>query len=90
MIDPSQFGPQQAAPPQEAGADSADSGKEILKQIIALVSRYQDQEQSEQNLLGAEQVRTLVQKILANEEKSQDDLLQGKMSPAAIRGALGG
>lgn len=74
------------APPPEGGGPISD----LLRQILSLAGQYKDQEQSEQNILLIEQVTTQVQKILANEEKEADDLLQGKMSPSAVRSAVSG
>ena len=54
------------------------------KQILGLAQAYQDQESSEQNILLIEQLRTLCQKILAEEEKEGFDLMQGKASPKAL------
>lgn len=98
------FGPPQGAPPMppEAFASMAGDGQEapapegggpisdLLRQMLSLARQYKDQEQSEQNILLIEQVTTQVQKILANEEKEADDLLQGKMSPSAVRSAVSG
>jgi hypothetical protein len=78
-----QFGngaPPEAPPPEQGGDVSA-----ILNQILDLAGQYRDQEQDQGNLLLVEQLRTIAQKILANEQKMADDLMQGKASPQAIR-----
>ena len=71
-------------PPQESGADP-----ELLQQILDLFDSYRQNQQSQQNLLMAEKARTLVQQILASEEKEMDGMLQGKLSPGAIRRMAG-
>jgi hypothetical protein len=57
----------------------------ILQGILDLAEQYRAQEDDQQNLLLVEQLRTLAQKILANEQKMGDDLMQGKASPQALR-----
>lgn len=71
-------------------APEGDSGASIVKQIISLVRQYAEQEEDEQNVLSAEKITTMLQQILANEQKEKDGMLQGKMSPAAMRKAYGG
>lgn len=62
----------------------------ILEQILSLADRYRQQEQSQQNLLLVEKLRTIAQQILAAEEKEMDGMLQGKMTPSAVRRFAGG
>lgn len=69
-------------PPQQ---DTPSNPSDILRQILDLADEYRQQEQSDQNLLLVEQLRTIAQKILANEESDADGLLQGKATPRAIR-----
>lgn len=74
-------------PPPEGGppaAPEAGRASDILKTILALAQQYADQENSQQNILLIEQLRTLCQKILAEEEKEAHDLMQGKVSPKAM------
>lgn len=69
-------------PEQEAGGGSA---SDILRSILDLADAYRQQEKTEQNILMMEQARTLIQKILANEEADGESLMQGKISPRALR-----
>lgn len=73
--------PPEPPPEQAQGAGRA---SDILKAILGLASEYSAQENSEQNILLIEQLRTLCQKILAEEEKEGHDLMQGKVTPKAI------
>jgi len=57
----------------------------ILREILDLAGLYRDQESDEQNLLLVEKLRTIAQQILANEQKEADGMLQGKLSPSAVR-----
>ena len=61
-----------------------------MRQAIATVRQYIDSEQDDEDKMAGEKVTSLLQQILAKQQKEQDGLLQGKMSPGAIRGALGG
>lgn len=72
--------------PQDAAPAPAD-GPGILKQMLDLADEYRQQEEDEVDLLAIEKVRTLVQQLLANNQKMSDDLMQGKASPAALRKA---
>lgn len=78
--------PMEAPPPEEmAPPDGPQSASDLLKAILALASDYGAQEQSQQNLLLVEKLRTIAQQILANEEKEDEGLMQGKFSPSALR-----
>jgi hypothetical protein len=63
---------------------------DILREILDLADEYRQQEESDQNLLLVEQLRTIAQKILANEEKEDEGLMQGKLAPGAVRRAVSG
>jgi hypothetical protein len=73
-------------PPEEAPSGPV---SDLLRQILDLADEYRGQEESDQNLLLVEQLRTIAQKILANEEKEDEGLMQGKLSPGAVRRAVG-
>ena len=77
-------GPPPMAPPEPPQAP-AGGASEILQGILELADAYRQQEDSQQNLLLVEQLRTIAQKILANEEKEDEGLMQGKFSPSALR-----
>lgn len=70
---------------QQYGQGSLEDVKSILAEMLQLADEFRQQEGDQANLLAMEQVRTLVQKILAAEQKNEDDLTQGKASPSAIR-----
>ena len=70
-------------PAPEGDGDAAD----LIRQALELVRQYAAQEQSEQGTLDAEKITTLLQQILANEEKELEDAMQGKASPRMLRSA---
>jgi hypothetical protein len=78
----------QAGPPEpEAeGGDASD----LIRQALELVRQYAAQEQSEQGTLDAEKITSLLQAILAAEEKELDDAMAGKASPRMLRQAYAG
>jgi len=82
---PPPMGPPAMGPPPTGDQGAAPDAADLLRQILDLADEYRQQEDSDQNLLLVEQLRTIAQKILANEEKQHDDALQGKLSPSAIR-----
>lgn len=75
----------QGPPPPDDPAGGAGQASDLLRQILDLADEYRQQEQSDQNIALVEQLRTIAAKILANEEKEKDDMLGGKINPAAIR-----
>lgn len=83
------FGPDPAAVPSPAPPTDSD-GLDLLREAINLVRLYIAQEADEQRKLSAAEVASKLQRILAEDERQQDDLLRGKLSPRAIRNALGG
>lgn len=87
MIDPAAMmgGPPQAPLEEEEPGDVTD----IIREALDLVRQYADQEQDEQNILLAEKISTQLQTILANEEKDQMGMLQGKASPRLLKQAYG-
>ena len=79
-----QAGPeQQMAPPEQPSGGGSPS--EVLRQILQLCDQYRQVEQDDIDLLEIEKISTQVQNLLANQAKEQDDLLQGKASPRALR-----
>ena len=75
--------------PAEPDAPAAD-GPQLLRDAIDVIREYLSVEQDDEDKAVAEQVTTLIQKLLAKQQKEQDGLLQGKMSPGAVRRALSG
>lgn len=71
------------APPEQQS--SGGSPSEVLRQILQLCDQYRQVEQDDIDLLEIEKISTQVQNLLANQQKEQDDLLQGKASPRALR-----
>lgn len=78
------------APAPEAPAPEGGDASELIRQALELVRQYAQQEESEQGTLDAEKITTLLQQILAMEEKELDDAMQGKASPKMLRNAYGG
>ena len=62
----------------------------LLKSAIDTIRQYQGGEKDEEDLLTAEKITTLIQQLLAKNQKELDGLMQGKMDPASLRGALSG
>lgn len=76
--------------PAEEPAQEGGSALDLIRDALELVRQYAQQEQSEQNTLDAEKITTLLQGLLAAEEKEMDDAMQGKASPRVLRQAYGG
>lgn len=71
---------------EEPPAEEA-SGSSLIKDIISQVRSYIEQEDDEENVLTAEKITTMLQQILASEQKEADGMMQGKVSPKALRKA---
>jgi len=78
-----------APPPAEQDAGGGEVS-DMLKEMLEIARGYLDQEQDEQNKLTMEQVTTLIQKVLAAEEKELQDAMGGKMSPKLLSRAYAG
>ena len=76
------------APAEEEEAPSAPS--DILRDMLALAQQFRDGEEDDEDLLQIEKVTTLIQQLLANNQKEADGMMQGKMSPRGLRKALSG
>jgi antitoxin component HigA of HigAB toxin-antitoxin module len=72
----------------DAPAEGGDA-TELIRQALELVRQYAAQEESETGTLDAEKITTLLQSILANEEKELEDAMAGKASPKMLRSAYG-
>ena len=57
----------------------------LLREALAVIASYQEVEADDEDLLEAEEIRTRIQKLLAKQQKERDGLLQGKLTPAALR-----
>lgn len=73
--------------PQE---DPKGEAIDLIRQALELVRQYAAQEESEMGTLDAEKITTLLQQILANEEKELEDAMTGKASPKMLRSAYSG
>lgn len=85
-------GPPDAGGPPPGGPDdeSTEQGAiDILKQMLELADQYRGVEPDEEDKASMEQARTLLQNLLAKDQKEKDGLLQGKASPGALRRVLG-
>jgi hypothetical protein len=81
------FGPpEDAFAPEEEAADPSD----LLRQILDLAAQYRDVEPDEEDKLAIEQATTLIQKLLAKQQKDADGMMQGKLSPSGLRRTYGG
>lgn len=82
----------QMVPGEEQPAEAQGGGdpSEILRNILAEIDRYRQAEQDDEDLLQIEKVSTLVQQILANQQKDVDSAMGGKLSPKLMRRAQGG
>lgn len=76
--------------PFQEDAPAEDTGASKIKEIISMVRAYAEQENDEENILTAEKITTMLQQILAAEQKDTEGMLQGKVSPKALRRAYGG
>lgn len=79
--------PEQPFSPAPAPGSEGKEGASRIKEIIALVRDYANAEDDEENILTAEKITTMLQQILASEQKEQDGMMQGKVSPRALRKA---
>lgn len=59
--------------------------EEMLKQMLDLADEYKTSESDEEDVLAIEKVSTLIQQLLAKQQKERDGLAQGKMTPSAVR-----
>jgi hypothetical protein len=73
--------PMMGSPPEEPAAAPAD----IIREMLELADSYRRVEQDDEDLLAMEQARTLLQKLLAAQQRQLDGLQQGKAEPAALR-----
>jgi hypothetical protein len=80
----------EGAPAPEASADPGGDAMELIRQALELVRQYAQQEESESGTLDAEKISSLLQGILAAEEKEMEDAMQGKASPKMLRSAYSG
>jgi hypothetical protein len=70
---------------EEGGQDSGDFARSMLD----LINEWRQVEADEEDLLMIEQVSTLVQKLLARNQKESLDAMSGKLSPRLMAQAYG-
>jgi hypothetical protein len=73
------------APPAEPDVPQTPEG--ILREILRLFGEYRQVEKDDEDLLAAEQATTLIQRLLAANQKAADGMMGGTMSPRAMRRA---
>lgn len=86
LTGPSDYGQGPPDQPDQGGGDSVS----ILEQMLQLADQYRQVEPDQEDKSVMEQARTLLQNLLAKDQKDKDGLLQGKTSPGALRRVLGG
>lgn len=65
------------------------SPEELLREMLRLAGEYRTVERDDEDLLAIERVTTLVQQLLAAQQKERDGLLSGGLNPRAIRRLVG-
>ena len=89
-----QMGQGQPQPPPEPSPNPQPEGEgdvlEFIRQALEAVRQYAVGEKDDENTLRAEKITTLLQEILANEQREIDQALQGKASPRVLRQAYAG
>jgi hypothetical protein len=79
-------GPPAGPPAPEGGGSNVDALQAALEALTA----YVDGEDDEIHIQTALKCLAQLQSILADEQKSSDDMLQGKSTPRALRKATSG
>lgn len=81
-------GPDGAALPY-AGEEGGQSSEDFARSMLELINEWRQVETDEEDLLQIEQLSTLVQKLLARNQKESLDAMQGKLSPRMMSQAYG-
>lgn len=91
-VDPLQaLGGGSGPPPPDQSADTGGGDvSSMLKDMLEIARGYIEQEDDEQNKLTMEKITTLIQQVLASEEKELQDAMGGKMSPKLLSRAYAG
>lgn len=98
---PSPLDEQQAAPPPDLAALLGGGGQapedsmpsdpaDILREMLNLANQYREVETDEEDLHNIEKATTILQSILAAQQKESDGMMSGKVSPRGLRRAYGG
>lgn len=87
----------QAAPPQpqpqlepEPGDGDGQDHSTFIRDILEQVRQAAAEADDDQESLTWEKISTLIQGILAAQQKQDQDMLQGKLPPGALQRVLGG
>lgn len=88
MLPPEMGAPPGMAPagPEQEEGDPLDQ----LREALDLIHAYLATENDEEDKLIGEQITTLMQRLLANNQKMMNDALGGKLSPKLMSQAYGG
>ena len=73
------------APMGPSPAQGAPELEQLLASILSTARTYLDLEQDAEDRLLMEQATTLIERLRAKAQKERDGLLQGKISPGALR-----
>ena len=91
-----QMGGQQGTPqglppegPPPEGPEESGSHADMIRDILNAAREAAQVADDEQEALTWEKITTMIQQILAQQEKQDQDMMQGKISPAALRRAIG-
>jgi hypothetical protein len=76
------------APPASYPEESEDP-TDLLRQILDLAAEYREVEPDEEDRLAIERVTTLVQQLIARNQKESDQALSGQLNPRTLRKAFG-
>lgn len=79
-----------ALPADMAPAPDTGDHDSLVRDILDAVRMAANNAESEQETLAWEKVSTMIQQILAQVEKQDQDMLGGKLPPGALQRALGG
>lgn len=91
MIPPDILAGLAGGPPDQGQDPSQGSGDplDILSQMLDLADQYRSAEPDEEDRLEMEKARTLLQNLLAKDQKEQDGMMQGKVTPRGVRKSMG-
>lgn len=71
----------------EEEIDAPENPQDVLREMLEMASAYQDVEQDDEDLLMIEKVRTMLQQLLAKQQKENDAALGVSPQMRAMRRA---
>lgn len=77
-------------PPEMPDEGGASDPLELYKAMKELLREAIDIESDQEDILALEKIATLVQQLLANNQKMQDQAMSGAMDPKMMRKAYSG